>query len=391
VFKSLILASGLPEKTMYENTYTIAGRPDSKRCIVVCMDGTWNDETGKEGDGVVTNVVKLFRCLGSDSDTQVVRYFRGVGNDEENSWLGIKRGGAFGASEKRIRDNAYSTVVKEYRPGDRIFLFGFSRGAASARMLAAQFKREGIPESITINTEPMENRYTRHVEERFVSYEPAGKLCDVDIEFLGVWDTVGAFGIPVNVLGIPFGKFNLFRDMHVSENVKHAVHLVSLDETREPFEPTLMNHKPDVVEEVWFPGVHSDVGGGYPQDRLGRISLKYMIEAVKLCVSRLDGFSLQFDGETVAETTADLPDTHFHFHGLGYKRELREVYVQEDDKPSKVKPKVHSSVFHLQDNHDVYSVVRRRRRLFGRKAADVVHIIYNPLNLRPLKGQIQRV
>jgi hypothetical protein len=65
--------------------------------------------------------------------------------------------------------------------------------------------------------------------------------------------------------------------------------------------------------------------------------------------------------------------------------------VQEDDKPSKVKPKVHSSVFHLQDNHDVYSVVRRRRRLFGRKAADVVHIIYNPLNLRPLKGQIQRV
>ena len=376
---------------IYENTYTIAGRTKRRRCIVVLMDGTWNDETGKDGDGVVTNIVKLFRCLKSDNDQQIVRYFRGVGNDEENSWWGIKRGGAFGASEKRIRCNAYSTIVKNFHPGDRIFIFGFSRGAASARLLARQLAREGVPERITIRTEPKQNHYTRHVEERFVSYESsADKFCDAGVEFLGVWDTVGAFGIPVNIAGIPLQKINMFRDMHVSENVERAVHLVSIDETRKAFMPTLMNHKPGIVEEVWFPGVHSDIGGGYPHDALGRISLEFMIEKIKAHVSSLNGYSLQFDDAKVNETIATLPDVRFHFHGLGYKKALRKICVQNNDKPcDALQPNIHSSVFDLQNDHEVYSVVRKHSSAKSRK--DVAHIIYNPINLKSLGGNFVRV
>ena len=382
----------------YAKTYEILGRAKRNRCIVVLMDGTWNDETGKDGDGVVTNVVKLFRCLKPDSDGQIVRYFRGVGNDEENSWWGIKRGGAFGASEKRIRCNAYSTIIKNFHPGDCILIFGFSRGAASARLLASQLEREGIPESITITTEPKQNHYTRHVEERFVSYTSSQEKmhCDAGVEFLGVWDTVGAFGIPVNIAGIPLQNINLFRDMHVSRNVKRAVHLVSIDETRTAFAPTLMNYNADVVEEVWFPGVHSDVGGGYPHDALGRLSLKYMIEMLKAHLNNLNnlnnlqGYNLQFDDAKVKAAIAPSSETHFNFHGLGYKKSLRRIYVQEDDAESDTQlPKIHSSVFDLQDDHSVYSVVRKRR--FSRSAADLAHIIYNPINVKSLNGKFKPV
>ncbi|RJQ46202.1 MAG: DUF2235 domain-containing protein [Gammaproteobacteria bacterium] len=109
------------------------------------MDGTWNDETGKDGDSVVTNIAKLYKSLDVDSEMQISRYFRGVGSDEESTRMETWIGGATGKNEKRIRDNAYSTIAKEYRNGDRIFIFGFSRGAASARMLASQLHKEGIP------------------------------------------------------------------------------------------------------------------------------------------------------------------------------------------------------------------------------------------------------
>ena len=375
----------------FSQTYNIIDRPPRKRCIVILMDGTWNDETGKDGDGVVTDVVKLFRCLEADSSTQVVRYFRGVGNDEENGWLGIKRGGAFGRSEKRIRDNAYSTIAKEYHPGDRIFIFGFSRGAASARLLAGQLATLGIPQTIKVHTEPKQNRYTRHIENRFVSYKASGgKLHDVDVEFLGVWDTVGAFGIPVSILGIPFQKLNLFRDMHVAKNVIKAVHLVSIDETRKPFIPTLMNERQG-VEEIWLPGVHSDVGGGYKHDQLGRVSLNYMIQTLRQHVATLDGYELRFDDAVVQEAVTDLPDCRFHFHGLGYKKEIREIYVQKDDKRTAIPPKIHSSMSGLRNHREVYSVIRKKRRLIRGVKADRVHIVYNPINVKALEWNYKEV
>jgi len=183
-----------------------APRAEGPSSILILLDGTWNDETGKGGDGVVTNVVKLYRCLEQGAPRQVVRYFRGVGNDEDNHWLGIKYCGATGSDEERIRKSAYVEIAKAYHPGDHLFLFGFSRGAASARLLATMLQRLGIPRWIEVATDHKANKFTRHVESRFIDFVAGEKLCDVSISLLGVWDTVGAFGIPVSVLGIPFQR-----------------------------------------------------------------------------------------------------------------------------------------------------------------------------------------
>ncbi|MEM7347331.1 MAG: DUF2235 domain-containing protein, partial [Chloroflexota bacterium] len=141
-----------------EKPYTIKKESDGRRRnFFVLMDGTWNDENGAKGSGLITNVVKLFRSLEEEPSAQIARYFRGVGNDDEYGWAGRLFGGAFGNEEQRIRNHAYATIVKEYKPGDRLFIFGFSRGAASARMLASQLAKEGIPDKIIISTEVRAN------------------------------------------------------------------------------------------------------------------------------------------------------------------------------------------------------------------------------------------
>ena len=369
-----------------------------KRAVIVLMDGTWNDETGKDGDGVVTNVVKLYRCLreGPGKEQQIVRYFRGVGNDEEYSFWGRFKGGVFGKDEKRKRDDAYATIVRDWRPGDRLFLLGFSRGAASARMLASQLGKEGIPGRIRIFWEPKMNRHTRQIENRFVRYESHGKEAggrqsEVDVEFLGVWDTVGAFGIPMKLFGIPFNKWNLFKDMTVSRSVQRAVHLVSVDETRKPFEPTLMNHDPDRIDEVWFPGVHSDVGGGYQHDALGAITLDYMVERMQERAAAL-GLELLLEQEALNAYLGERGDYIFHFHGLGRRKGIRSVHVLKDDEiHAELTPRVHASVMELRESRDTYSLVKKRRGLLRRIVRWAARVLYNPPNLRTLEARVQVV
>lgn len=359
-------------------------RPPVERNVIICMDGTWNDETGRDGDSVITNISKLYKSLAVDSATQLSRYFRGVGSDEETTrWGGMISGGT-GKDEKRIRYDAYSTLAKEYQNGDRIFIFGFSRGAASARMLASQLHKEGIPEKITITKAPRENHVTKHIENRFLCYQAEGARKPVEVAFLGVWDTVYAFGIPVKFLGVPLHRWDLFKDKHVAANVRKAVHLVSMDETRNPFEPTLMNYKPGVVEEVWFPGVHSDVGGGYAEDELGRITLRYMLHRLNDHTARQGLLPVMFDESTLQDYLKP-PEQghHFHFHGLGYKKDIRAIHVLEDGKPGARPPRIHESVRTLQQSAETYSVVEVRS---GKKK---YRIQYNPPNLKALQGKYE--
>lgn len=370
-----------------ENTQTYINdfsRPARERNVIVCMDGTWNDETGKDGDSIITNISKLYKSLDVDSEAQISRYFRGVGSDEENTHMGTLIGGAMGRSEQRIRNHAYATIAKEYRNGDRLFIFGFSRGAASARMLASQLHKEGIPENITITTAPQQNHVTKQVENRFVRYQSEGEVRPVEVAFLGVWDTVYAFGIPVKFLGIPFHRWDLFKDKHVSPNVSKAVHLVSIDETRSPFEPTLMNHKPGVVEEVWVPGVHADVGGGYAEDEIGRITLKYMLDTLNAYTTRQGLLPVRFHEPTL-QGYLEIPagGYHFHFHGLGYKKGMRTLHVLENDAPCALPPRIHASVYALQQSAETYSVVEERS---GKKK---YRIQYNPPNLKALQGKCE--
>jgi uncharacterized protein (DUF2235 family) len=348
------------------------------RNVIILLDGTWQDEN--EGDKI-SNVVKLWECLQKDSDQQITRYFRGLGNDEEFSSLGRLVSGMTGNKEKNVRQNAFSTINKEYRPGDRIFIFGFSRGAACARLLASDLCNQGLHEKISITSVPKSNRRSNHVEVRFDKYKVEGRKIDVDVEFLGVWDTVGAFGIPMKILGIPFHKWNLFKDMHIAKNIKKALHIVAVDETRDPFKPTLMNKKAGIVKEVWFPGVHSDVGGSYAEDALAKITLNFMIREFKEAIQKLGGPKILFDDQKVKEYTSDTYEqADFHFHGLGWSKSIRDIFVQSDDKATGEKPNIHRSVFDLQESNNVHCINTEKK-------IDTRYLIqYNPINVKALNG-----
>ncbi|MEX2327407.1 MAG: DUF2235 domain-containing protein, partial [Pseudomonadales bacterium] len=262
---------------------------ETPRNLLIFMDGTWNDENGRNNDGVVTNIYKLFSSLtGSLEDDHIPQvrttakniglYFRGVGNDEDNIKAKGFYQGAFGAGERNIRDHAYASICKYYRPGDRICLFGFSRGASSARLLASKLHEHGLPREITLHYREAVNATSGAKEWMFTKYQVREENSKkVTVEFLGIFDTVGAFGIPINLGPLNFQKINLFRDLTLSPNIQRAVHLVAIDESRDPFVPTLANAS-DRVEEVWFPGVHADIGGGYPDCLLGHITLDHMVQ-----------------------------------------------------------------------------------------------------------------
>ncbi len=358
-----------------------------ERNVFIFMDGTWNDENGKQCSGLVTNVVKLYKSLKEDSPKQISRYFRGIGNDDDYGFFGRYICGGTGRDEKRIRDEAYATVVREYHKGDRIHIFGFSRGAASARILANQLYEEGIPENIKVTWKPFANRATRNIEDRFVRYISSGKRQDVDVEFLGVWDTVGAFGIPVNILGLPLQRLNLFKNMRVRKHVKKAVHCVCLDETRNAYIPTLMNYKPGIVEEVWFPGVHSDVGGSYKEDALGKISLQFMVDKL-IEHSKKYKTKIKFKKDLLKSytTIGKNEEFVFHFLGLGWKKSIRKIYVRKDNKMDKnLSPKVHSSMIKMQRSRKTTSLVRFERN------TKTIRIQYNPPNAKIIRDKYKIV
>ena len=269
--------------------------------IVVCLDGTWNlPGTTDFGFLAETNVYKLFKLLkgepGADKGNanqckeyrdangepkQVGFYYHGVGNPVENSELGQLLGGAFGMGAAAIVERAYLDIVRVYRPGDRIFLHGFSRGAAIARLVANTIASRGIPKTMwTLRI------FGRHwpvwtLAEKVVADDVHGT--DIPIAVLGVWDTVGAFGVSKNILGIPFQKINLLKNLDVPLNVQRAYHMVALDETRDSFEPTLMDPDPITVErivEVWFSGNHSNVGGGYANDALSNVAFDFLLSRI---------------------------------------------------------------------------------------------------------------
>ena len=126
-------------KTTYPKDKTAA---HNERKHIILLDGTWNDETGVNLDGLVTNIVNIQRILVNDEKHQIVRYHRGVGNDNDNGWLANKLKGATGRGVDKIVAHAYARFVQDWQKGDQIFIFGFSRGSAAARLLASKICME---------------------------------------------------------------------------------------------------------------------------------------------------------------------------------------------------------------------------------------------------------
>lgn len=260
--------------------------------VVICLDGTGN-ELKAQGN---TNVVALYDLLDlSDPAKQVAYYDPGVGTfSAPGAWTPPARfvsrvsGLAFGSGMRANLAEAYTYLMRVYEPGDRIYVFGFSRGAYTARALT------GLVHTVGIFRPGAENlvqyavaSYTRRksdwkqldeFRETFAHPPPPGER-HVPIEYLGLWDTVKAAGLLRWDAKWPYTRRIV--------NVRKVRHAVSIDEYRRPYSyyPALPYVRDDTVTpdiyEVWFAGVHSDVGGTFPDPRLARITLKWMVQGAR--------------------------------------------------------------------------------------------------------------
>ena len=268
--------------------------------LVVCCDGTWQVAVDR------SNVALLYEALDDSLDKH---YVPGVGTGD---LLDRIRGGITAAGLSRSLIDGYTFLVEKYRPGDRISVFGFSRGAYTARSLAGMVGTVGIIDPAGLDdrarSQAIHAAYQHYSDLKAtkkaragqddpadpppapasnggprLSYDPTS--ADTPIEFVGVWDTVGALGIPTYV-GVPdvlhsrerYEFFNVVLD----PRILHGRHAVSLDEMRGPFRPTLWDEndlRGQDIEQVWFPGDHCDVGGGHRDDTsLSDGALEWMIE-----------------------------------------------------------------------------------------------------------------
>ena len=262
--------------------------------IVICSDGTWQ----RPGQAVPTQVTRLARAVlpkAPDGTAQVVFYDAGVGT--EGGWLYRVLGGVSGRGlEKNIRD-CYRFLVHNYEDGDEIYLFGFSRGAYTVRSLAGLVRNCGVLKNPEAERLPEAYKMYRRTDAAPDSKGPqAFRACysrEAEITFIGVWDTVGALGIPLRGLGKLTAHRHRFHDVELSRYVKHACHALAIGEKRGSFRPSLWEAKPkpgQTVEQVWFPGLHGDIGGT-DDPSLGRAPLEWMKERASFAGLSLDQIS----------------------------------------------------------------------------------------------------
>lgn len=294
-----------------QTTELVMGKP-----IFIFIDGSGKRETNR------TNVHQLYEAL----DVEHKFYDRGVGSRR----VGIA-GKAFGLGlAKRIR-RGYRHLVEHYEPGDQVYLLGFSRGAYAVRSLANLVGHCGLVERAAAKElkRNIDLAYQLYRKNRSSSFdgsrarlqERAG-LRELPIEFIGVWDTVGAVGRPTLARKAEKQTAHRYHRMTLHPGVRRAFHAVSIDDERAQFWPHLWDEEQAApgqeIEQVWFPGVHSDVGGGYRDARaLSNISLRWMIGKLPHRRLGLTGFmnSLEIDA------CAPMHDSR--------RKRLRRLYVRK--------------------------------------------------------------
>jgi uncharacterized protein (DUF2235 family) len=226
--------------------------------IVYCADGTWQAPVNN------TNVYRLYKALLMSAD-QVTYYDDGVGADA--SGLSHILEGAFGQGLFQKIQDGYTKIAHAFESGDEIYLFGFSRGAYTARSLAGMIANCGLPTG-TFSDNCVAQAFAAYRDpvnraSILAGLGPCG-LGDATIRMIGVWDTVGSLGIPAILGGID-DKIYGFLDTGLHPDVKNAYHCLAIDEQRPQFPATLWTSTPapgQTIEQVWFSGTHGDVGGG---------------------------------------------------------------------------------------------------------------------------------
>ncbi len=332
--------------------------------IIICADGTWNRPEENIEEDFPTNVLKFARGIAPndvEGIKQIVFYDWGIG-----SYHAKAIGGGLGAGlEKNVMDG-YRFLVHNFEPGDEIYLFGFSRGAYTVRSLSGLINNCNI----------LKGSESNRVEEAFQLYKNPdyAPMDDYSIEwrdkhsikdssiitFVGVWDTVGAMGLPFSFFGLIKDKHR-FYDNKLGSNVITARHALSLDEKRDDFEPTIWspNDKVD-LKQVWFAGVHTDVGGGYKKDDdktvLSDIPMTWLI-------NEANAVGLNFEAFLSVTNLNPMAKQHDEYKGL---MRFLGKYVRVIPDPEKIPTLVHSSVKERYENSNYKSVtIENFKKDFG--------------------------
>ncbi|HQU74468.1 MAG TPA: DUF2235 domain-containing protein [Calditrichia bacterium] len=276
--------------------------------LIVCSDGSWYTPDLKDrGVYCPSNVVKIARTIApmaGDGTPQIVFYDQGVGTD----W-GMDRitGGAFGRGLSKNIQDAYRFLVHNYESGDQIYFFGFSRGAYTVRSCTGMIRNSGL----------LHKRHAGKIQQAFDLYRskdvhpddpPAREFREryareVRIHFIGVWDTVGALGVPLWGLNALTRRYHEFHDVQLSRSIDNAFHALAIDEKRKAFRPTIWETKEveyQRVEQAWFPGSHANVGGGFVDAGLSDQALKWMMDRATQC-------DLEFEADAQLELVEPNP------------------------------------------------------------------------------------
>lgn len=315
--------------------------------IVIFSDGT-----SKESDkGYVTNVYKLYKAVERRSKNQVAFYDPGVGTD-----LLKVAGAAFGVGISANIQQCYEFLMDEYRPGDKIYLFGFSRGAYTVRSLAGLVHYSGL----------LRRQNRSKIEAAFKLYKKHRNKSETDkfkhkycweseknekspsIYFIGVWDTVSALGVPFSAVKSlnPFSaRWYGFHDATLHEDVKFGYQALSIDDQRKVFTPELWDEtdipEGQLIEQIWFTGMHSNVGGGYRRTGLSDIALEWMI-----LKAHSAGLLLWKNHQQIVRMLPD-PDGKIYDSRNGFGK----LYIKAVRKIPE-NSKIHESVFRRIDNKE---------------------------------------
>lgn len=364
--------------------------------LVLCSDGTGNSSAKAQK----TNVWRVFQAVDQTTPAQLAMYDDGVGNSSIK-FLAVL-GGVCGYGLKRNVVDLYKFVCRNYAPGDDIYAFGFSRGAFTIRVLAALIDSQGLVSGRS-ETELHAHAvlaYRRYRNARYPSWSPVvwlgRRLRDallwfstreaaahlatlpperqpgsVPIRFLGLWDTVAAYGMPVDELkwGISLLIWPMEAvDHHLGLHVQRACHALALDEQRQTFHPVLFDetHEAQLVAagrvpagrltQVWFAGVHSNVGGGYPEDRQSLVTLDWMMSQATAAGLSLDTSAMK----EVADGKSAYARLYDSRQGLGayYRYGPRHVDMGDDALGQPVRAIVHGSVvMRMAGGSDAYAPI----------------------------------
>jgi uncharacterized protein (DUF2235 family) len=331
----------------------------SKR-IVLCSDGTGN----AEGKNAGTNVFKTYKAIARHGvKEQIGFYDNGVGTEKRKIFRAI--GGAFGFGFAKNVKDLYTFLARTYKHQDRdeVYLFGFSRGAATVRAFAGFLNACGLVD--LFGREDLDRKQQEDlIDQAFNAYRKGREAAAefkknhcirVPIKFIGVWDTVSALGFPkdlglvIDVLEKVANKVfpHSFYDFELNPDIENVCHALALDDERRSFEPILYDEKSERaaktnVEQVWFAGMHSNVGGGYPRQGMSNCTLQWMMD-------KAAALGLEFKPGRLEEISQDADDTGRMYDsragtGVYYRLQPRDPSALSRGKTDRIR--IHHSVLH---------------------------------------------